>query len=88
MRNKHKKASQRILSLILVMVMALGMLPTSVLGDASGGAGGSVVPINPADGLTYNTSSSFGSFTRFTIVEIAAPDDSTTTRGPHTPDSG
>lgn len=87
MRNKHKKASQRILSLILVMVMALGMLPTSVLGDASGGAGGSVVPIDPADGLTYNTSSSFGSFTRFTIVEIAAPDDSTTTRGTHQPDT-
>ena len=76
---KTKKTLQRIVSLMLVLVMAFGMMPTSVLGDASGGAGGSVVPLPGGGGnLTWNTDKSFGSFTRFTVVEVNAPDDSTT----------
>lgn len=80
---KTKKTLQRIVSLMLVLVMAFGMMPTSVLGDASGGAGGSVVPLPGGGGnLTWNTDKSFGSFTRFTVVEVNAPDDSTTYKPP------
>lgn len=86
---KKQKTLQRIVSLMLVLVMAMGMLPTSVLGDASGGAGGSVVPLPGGSGnLTWNTDKSYGSFTRFTLIKINAPDDSTTYKTPdHNPDT-
>lgn len=78
---------KRGLSLLLVAVMMLGMLPNApVWGDASGGSSGTTKPLEPGD-FTYSISYSRGSFTRFTIVEIAASDDSTTTQGTHTPDS-
>lgn len=76
--------AKRAMSLLLTIVMVVGLVPTSVFGMVSGGQSGTTVPPTGGPG-SYNWVKGYGSFTRFTIVEINAPDDSTTYQNEHKP---
>ena len=84
---KKRPFFERIVSMLLVAVMAFGMLPMSVFAEGSGGSGSETVPGNKYDG-TFVYSAAYGSFTRFTLVEINIPDDDSTLHEPHSPDPG
>ena len=76
--------AKRAISFLLTLVMVVGLMPTSVFGMVSGGQSGTTVPPTGGPG-SYNWVKGYGSFTRFTIVEINAPDDTTTHQNGHTP---